>query len=223
MVCSYWKDSEETDKNKKFVDVVCKRTYNRKESTFREMCSFTKDRQLFNIIRFKLPFKAVGKGSVRSSNGRFYIDSKTRAYMSSVAKIAGNYIDGVIAEPCSVRIFAVFERPKYASKVRKRDNTPTHPTTWLKYSAKPDADNIAKALLDALSPFMVDDSLVHHLKVEKVYSRLLKGSDDVWRPEPSSVYVQIAYADKDEQKIQAYCYKLPAWAQHIEGEDNGKV
>ena len=174
---------------------------------------------MFRIIGFKLPFKALGKGSVRASNGRFFIDSNSRNYMSAVASIAAKHIHSVIDQPCSVRVFAVFQRPKYACKVRKRDNVPTHGTTWLKYSAKPDSDNIAKALLDALSPFMSDDSIVQHLQVEKVYSRLLKGADDVWRPEPSSVYVQIAYAEKDEQRIQAYCYQLPAWAQHIEGND----
>lgn len=59
-------------------------------------------------------------------------------------------------------IDAVFVRPK--SHMRKAGVKPDAPVL-----PRPDVDNIAKAVLDALQDVMGDDSLVARLVVEKSY------------------------------------------------------
>ena len=131
--------------------------------------------------------------------------------MAAVADLAAPHFNGVaITDPTLVKIWCVFERPKYARKVRKRDNMPTHATTWLKHTAKPDADNIAKALLDSLRTW-IDDRYIWDLSVEKNYGRLLKRVDGSWFAEPSSVHVQVMVVRDNEQKIQAARYVAPRW------------
>jgi Holliday junction resolvase RusA-like endonuclease len=65
-------------------------------------------------------------------------------------------------EVLNVVIDAVFERPK--SHLRKSGVRPDAPRL-----PRPDVDNIAKAVLDALQDVMGDDSLVGRLVVEKSY------------------------------------------------------
>ena len=65
--------------------------------------------------------------------------------------------------PVDVVIDAVFARPK--SHLRKggvRPNAPELP--------RPDVDNVAKAVLDAIGPIIGDDSQVRRLCVEKSYA-----------------------------------------------------
>jgi Holliday junction resolvase RusA-like endonuclease len=57
-------------------------------------------------------------------------------------------------------IDAVFERPK--SHMRKAGVKPTAPRL-----PRPDVDNVAKAVLDALQDVMGDDTMVARLVVEK--------------------------------------------------------
>jgi Holliday junction resolvase RusA-like endonuclease len=67
------------------------------------------------------------------------------------------------SEPISVVIDAVFARPK--SHMTKRGVKPTAPKL-----PRPDCDNIAKGVLDALSLIVwIDDTLVQRLVVEKSY------------------------------------------------------
>jgi Holliday junction resolvase RusA-like endonuclease len=64
----------------------------------------------------------------------------------------------------NVVIDAVFERPKsHMRKAGVKADAPKLP--------RPDVDNIAKAVLDALQDFMGDDSLVGRLVVEKSYGQ----------------------------------------------------
>lgn len=64
-------------------------------------------------------------------------------------------------EPVSVVIDAVFARPK--SHMNKRGVKPTAPNL-----PRPDCDNIAKGVLDALALIVwIDDTLVQRLVVEK--------------------------------------------------------
>jgi Holliday junction resolvase RusA-like endonuclease len=66
-------------------------------------------------------------------------------------------------EPVSVVIDAVFKRPK--SHMTKRGVKPTAPKL-----PRPDCDNIAKGVLDALALIVwLDDTLVQRLVVEKSY------------------------------------------------------
>lgn len=66
--------------------------------------------------------------------------------------------------PLAARIEAYFPRPK---RLLTRKSPAVAPHT-----GKPDADNIAKIVLDALAPWMHDDAQVCDLRVEKRYCDL---------------------------------------------------
>lgn len=68
-----------------------------------------------------------------------------------------------VAEPIEVIIDAVFSRPK--SHMTKKGVKPTAPVLPI-----PDADNIAKAVLDSLGGFF-NDRNVRRLVVEKTYGQ----------------------------------------------------
>ena len=102
--------------------------------------------------------------STRGGFARAYVPAKhpVHAYRQAVAlsaKLAGL---GTITEPIQVCVVSVFERPK--SHVTGRGvvkaTAPRVP--------RPDVDNIAKAVLDALGDFF-DDTLVESLQVSKSY------------------------------------------------------
>ena len=81
----------------------------------------------------------------------------------SVAAIAAMGDAEPASEPVSVVIDAVFARPK--SHMTKRGVKPTAPKL-----PRPDCDNIAKGVLDALALIVwLDDTLVQRLVVEKSY------------------------------------------------------
>jgi Holliday junction resolvase RusA-like endonuclease len=84
-----------------------------------------------------------------------------REAITAAARAAGLTTTG---EPLNVVIDAVFERPK--SHMCKSGVK----STALKLP-KPDVDNIAKAVLDALQDVIGDDSLVSRLVVEKSYGQ----------------------------------------------------
>jgi Holliday junction resolvase RusA-like endonuclease len=84
------------------------------------------------------------------------------AYRKAIAEAADEA--GLVAqdEPLNVVIDAVFERPKsHSNKAGVKPTAPRLP--------RPDVDNIAKAVLDALQDVMGDDTLVARLVVEKSY------------------------------------------------------
>ena len=104
--------------------------------------------------------------STRGGFARAYVPAKhpVHAYRQSLAAAAVAAGLSETGEPLNVVIDAVFERPK--SHVRKsgvRADAPRLP--------RPDVDNIAKAVLDALQDVMGDDSLVARLVVEKSYGQ----------------------------------------------------
>jgi len=80
-----------------------------------------------------------------------------RTRLAVAARLAGLTPTG---EPLDVVIDAVFERPK--SHMLKSGVKATAPRL-----PRPDVDNVAKAVLDALQDVMGDDSLVARLVVEK--------------------------------------------------------
>jgi Holliday junction resolvase RusA-like endonuclease len=82
-----------------------------------------------------------------------------REAIAAAARAAGLTTTG---EPLNVVIDAVFERPK--SHMRKASVKPDAPKL-----PRPDVDNVAKAVLDALQDVIGDDSLVSRLVVEKSY------------------------------------------------------
>ena len=84
------------------------------------------------------------------------------AYREAIATAARGAGLTATGEVLNVVIDAVFERPK--SHLRKAGVKPDAPKL-----PRPDVDNLAKAVLDALQDVMGDDSLVGRLVVEKSY------------------------------------------------------
>jgi Holliday junction resolvase RusA-like endonuclease len=104
--------------------------------------------------------------STRGGFARAYVPAKhpVHAYRQALAASARDAGLSQTGEPLNVVIDAVFERPK--SHLRKsgvRADAPRLP--------RPDVDNIAKAVLDALQDVMGDDTLVARLVVEKSYGQ----------------------------------------------------
>jgi Holliday junction resolvase RusA-like endonuclease len=95
---------------------------------------------------------------------RAYVPGKhpVHAYRESIAAAARGAGLTTTGEILNVVIDAVFERPK--SHMRKAGVKPDAPKL-----PRPDVDNIAKAVLDALQDVMGDDSMVGRLVVEKSY------------------------------------------------------
>ena len=102
--------------------------------------------------------------STRGGFARAYVPSThpVHDYRASLAAAARDAGLGTTGEPLNVVIDAVFVRPK--SHLRKSGVKPDAPVL-----PRPDVDNIAKAVLDALQDVMGDDSLVARLVVEKSY------------------------------------------------------
>ena len=104
--------------------------------------------------------------STRGGFARAYVPAKhpVHAYRQSLAAAARDAGLSETREPLNVVIDAVFERPK--SHMRKsgvKADAPRLP--------RPDVDNIAKAVLDALQDVMGDDTNVARLVVEKSYGQ----------------------------------------------------
>jgi Holliday junction resolvase RusA-like endonuclease len=104
--------------------------------------------------------------STRGGFARAYVPAKhpVHAYRQAIAEAADEA--GLVAqdEPLNVVIDFVFERPK--SHMRKsgvKADAPRLP--------RPDVDNLAKAVLDALQNVIGDDTNVARLVVEKSYGQ----------------------------------------------------
>lgn len=94
---------------------------------------------------------------------RVYDPEEARSRKADIAAFA--HAAGVrpIAGPVEVGIVALFPRPKRL--MRKRDND-----CWILAECKPDADNVAKSVCDALiGVAYADDASVAVLRCEKYY------------------------------------------------------
>lgn len=116
-------------------------------------------------VTFTIPGIPVGKGRPRfMKNGHTYTPQKTRDYESKVVQCwqcqsGKGFAAGV---PLVAHITAYFPLPKSLSKKRvaELDGTP--------HVKKCDADNLAKAILDALNTHAYqDDSAIAFLTVRK--------------------------------------------------------
>ena len=123
------------------------------------------------MISFTVPGEPVPQPrprvSTRGGFARAYVPAKhpVHAYRQAVAlaaKLAGL---GTITEPIQVCVVSVFERPKSHTTGRGvvKATAPQVP--------RPDVDNIAKAVLDALGDFF-DDTLVESLQVSKSFGEV---------------------------------------------------
>ena len=118
-------------------------------------------------VTFSVPGNPVPQPRARVSTvggfARAYVPSRHPVHVYREAIALAAEVAGLepVADPIEVIIDAVFERPK--SHLTKKGVKPTAPAL-----PRPDADNIAKAVLDSLGGFF-DDTNVRRLVVEKTY------------------------------------------------------
>lgn len=123
------------------------------------------------MITFTVPGQPQGKGRARSTkSGRHYTPAKTVAYERMIGECAAEVMGErpVLTGPAELHVVAVFGVPASWSKTKREAalQWDTYPTV------KPDADNIGKAVCDALNGLVwVDDSQVVDCRVKKVYGR----------------------------------------------------
>lgn len=100
------------------------------------------------------------KQTVRGGHARNYLEA-THPIHGFKSDIRRAWTFGLLEGPLRCEITAIFQRP--ASKTRKRGENPR-----LHHTSKPDADNIAKGVCDALNGVgFKDDSQVVELVVRK--------------------------------------------------------
>ena len=121
------------------------------------------------MITFTVPGEPVpqprARVSTRGGFARAYVPAKhpVHAYRQAVAIAAKMAGLGTITEPIQVCVVSVFQRPKSHVTARGVVVKATAPRL-----PRPDVDNLAKAVLDALGDFF-DDTLVESLQVSKSY------------------------------------------------------
>lgn len=119
-------------------------------------------------MTFIIPGEPRGKGRPRFA-GHAYTDQATRAYEDKIRweyKAAGG---NSIAGPVEVKIMAYHAVPKSASKAKAGQML----EGAILPTKKPDADNIAKAILDGLNGLAyMDDKQVVSLAVDKQYDQV---------------------------------------------------
>lgn len=123
------------------------------------------------LLSFTVPGLPQGKGRARFGNGRTYTPAKTVAYEGLIALAGQQAMAGrdLIDGPVYMVVNAYFPMPKSWSKSRRQQAAAR--IEW--HTAKPDGDNILKAVSDGLNGVAFkDDSQVAFSKVTKQYAEL---------------------------------------------------
>lgn len=119
--------------------------------------------------RFEIHEKAIGKERPRYSNKnhRMYTPTRTSTFEE---KVKSAFLEkysiqiGLTEKPLVATIKVYFETPKSLSK-KKRTSLMYTP-----YNKRPDCDNLAKSILDALNGLAYkDDKQITYLTIEKLY------------------------------------------------------
>ncbi|MBB4856994.1 Holliday junction resolvase RusA-like endonuclease [Novosphingobium chloroacetimidivorans] len=119
-------------------------------------------------IHITVPGTPQGKGRARFGNGRTYTPAKTVAYEGLIALAAEQAMGACekLEGPVFLTITATFDIPK--SRAKKVAKTMVNGIAW--HTAKPDGDNILKAVGDGLNGIVwKDDSQVAFSKCMKMY------------------------------------------------------
>tara|TARA_R110000868_G_C10391039_1_gene720352 strand:- start:46 stop:405 length:360 start_codon:yes stop_codon:yes gene_type:complete len=109
-----------------------------------------------------------------------YKAGKDRDNEATIAALAAQYRpESPITGPVSLNFVAIMPRPQSMCGVSKRTGLPLKdPQTYL-HTGKPDLDNLAKALLDALKGWWQDDAQVCDLTAGKVVAAF--GEQPHWK------------------------------------------
>jgi Holliday junction resolvase RusA-like endonuclease len=125
-------------------------------------------------IAFTLPGSPTGKGrprfALRGGVARAYTPEKTASYESLVKLAAARAMQSKepLSRPARVTIVATFAPP--ASWSEKKRRAAIEATNGIHPAKKPDADNIAKIICDAMNGIVYrDDAQITTLRVEKRY------------------------------------------------------
>lgn len=122
-------------------------------------------------ILFEVPGKPQGKARARTTRYGTYTPEKTVLYENLIKVCYRQATREYTEEPLHMTIEAVFEPVKSTSKVRRKKMLEGE----IKPSKKPDIDNIAKVVLDALNGVAYkDDTQVISLEVIKTYGSFEK-------------------------------------------------
>ena len=118
------------------------------------------------MISFHVPGEPVAKGRPRfvRATGRAFTPKKTESYEGIVADHAARVMDGREAFEGALRLAvrAVYLVPKSWTQKRKRE------ARWK--TSKPDCDNLAKIVKDALNKIAYrDDAQIVELIIQKQY------------------------------------------------------
>lgn len=120
------------------------------------------------MIEFTISGKPYGKGRPRfTRNGHVYTPQKTAEYEELVRLFYRQTAHGTtLNAPIEATIFAQFAPPKSDSKAVRAQKL----SGEILPTIKPDCDNIAKTILDALNGIAYkDDSQITELHVYKLY------------------------------------------------------
>lgn len=120
-------------------------------------------------FRITVPGQPQGKGRARFGNGRTYTPAKTVAYEGLIAyagqQVMQDFQRQPIEGPVYLTVTAYFAFPKSMS-TKKRQAKLVH---W--HTAKPDGDNVLKAVGDGLNGIVwKDDSCIAFAKISKEYA-----------------------------------------------------
>ena len=130
-------------------------------------------------ITIEAPIPPRGKGRPRMTrSGIVYTPKATRAWEATLAALAEKKRPKEVIEgPLRVDVVSVQPRPQSMVAQWKRpraegygDGTYKHPLGLLWCPQKPDVDNVAKGVLDALKAFWRDDKQVVELRAVSVYA-----------------------------------------------------
>tara|TARA_Y100000310_G_C20578864_1_gene761938 strand:+ start:285 stop:827 length:543 start_codon:yes stop_codon:yes gene_type:complete len=120
-------------------------------------------------VVFEIPLAPKGKQSARVTARGTYLPSGTAQWQARLALMAREHMPPEVLEgPVRVDLVCIMPRPKRL----RRKSDPEGLVLWC--CQKPDGDNVAKAVQDALgakgSGFWRDDKQVVDLRVLKVYA-----------------------------------------------------
>lgn len=137
--------------------------------------------------RFTIPGRPRGKARPRfTKDGRVYTDQKTSDYEGLTKIVFRNHGGGMIPEGWYIRV-GIVARYKIPDSASKADKEKMLNRRYM-VTVKPDVDNIAKIILDALNgEAWRDDKEVTTLVVKKMYSTM-----------GNSVEVEITGIDPEE-------------------------
>ena len=147
------------------------------------------------MMFFSIPGKAVGKGRPRFANGHAYTPETTKEYEDLVrAAFLEAHGKKIEDEALFVQISVYTEPPKSISKKKREEFLKGYPMK------KPDLDNVAKIILDALNGVAwKDDTQVVDLRVNRNWATEVTESVIVYINTASDIKEMFAEYGKENE------------------------